>query len=254
VPIPISRWFRRRRQQANVAEPEVTTPASGYASSAGGESAPAGIATDNPIRNADQDTLSRTAGAGHFAAQVLSLDATEGVVVGVLGPWGSGKTSFINLGRPALQNAGAAILEFNPWMFSGAEHLVESFFVELAAQLKVQPGLTEVGSRIEAYGEAFSGLGWLPLVGPWIERGRGAAKILGALLQQRKEGIADRREKLTKALKALSHRIIVVLDDIDRLSTREIRDVFRLVRLTASFPNVIYILAFDRARVETALS
>src|SRR5262249_21766853 len=43
------------------------------------------------------------------------------------------------------------------------------------------------------------------------------------------------------------------LDDIDRLSTAEIRDIFKLVRLTASFPNIIYILAFDRIRVESAL-
>ncbi|MBM7331832.1 hypothetical protein JS562_54830 [Agrobacterium sp. S2] len=42
-------------------------------------------------------------------------------------------------------------------------------------------------------------------------------------------------------------------DDIDRLTTGEIRDIFKLVRLTASFPNVVYILAFDRARVEQAL-
>jgi hypothetical protein len=43
------------------------------------------------------------------------------------------------------------------------------------------------------------------------------------------------------------------LDDIDRLTTSEIRDVFKLVRLTANFPNVIYLLAFDRMRVEQAL-
>ena len=45
----------------------------------------------------------------------------------------------------------------------------------------------------------------------------------------------------------------MVLDDIDRLTPPEIRDVFKLVRLTASFPNVIYIVAFDRMRVEKAL-
>lgn len=59
--------------------------------------------------------------------------------------------------------------------------------------------------------------------------------------------------KATEALEGLEHPIIVVLDDIDRLSTSEIRDVFKLVRLTASFPNVSYVLAFDRARVESAL-
>jgi hypothetical protein len=96
-------------------------------------------------------------------------------------------------------------------------------------------------------------MAWLPLLGPWIERGRGATKILGQILQRRKEGVGRRRAKITKALAVLTKPIAVVLDDIDRLSTSEIRDVFKLVRLTASFPNIVYIVAFDRSRVEKAL-
>lgn len=165
---------------------------------------------------------------------------------------GSGKTSFINLAREELGTR-ADILDFNPWMFSGAEQLVQSFFVEIAAQLKVRPGLADVGEDLQNYGEALSGLGWLPLVGPWIERGRGATKLLGQLLKRRREGATNRRDVLREKLSEVKRPIVVVLDDIDRLSTPEIRDVFRLVRLTASFPNLIYIVAFDRARVETAL-
>ncbi len=89
--------------------------------------------------------------------------------------------------------------------------------------------------------------------GPWIERGRGATKLLGQLLKRRREGTTSRRDRLREKLTDISRPIVVVLDDIDRLTTAEIRDVFRLVRLTASFPNLIYVVAFDRARVETAL-
>ena len=149
---------------------------------------------------------------------------------------------------------GVAVLDFNPWMFSGAEQLVESFFVELSAQLKLRPGLAEVGKDLEDYGETFSGMGWLPLVGPWIERGRVATKILAKILQRRKEGVGGRRAKVESALGALDKPLVVVLDDIDCLTTSEIRDIFKLVRLTANFPNVIYIVAFDRVRVEEALA
>ena len=45
-----------------------------------------------------------------------------------------------------------------------------------------------------------------------------------------------------------------MVDDLDRLNTSEIRDIFRLVRLTANFPNIVYLLAFDRGRVEAALA
>jgi hypothetical protein len=138
-------------------------------------------------------------------------------------------------------------------MFSGAEQLVESFFLELAAQLKLRPGLAVAGKDLEEYGESFSGLGWVPFVGPWIERGRAATKILAKMLQRRKEGLGRRRANVEKALASLEKPLVVVVDDIDRLTYPEIRDIFKLVRLIANFPNVIYVLAFDRARVEKAL-
>jgi hypothetical protein len=212
------------------------------------------IAADNPIRKVEDDALGRAKVAHSFAENVLSLDANEGVVVGVLGPWGAGKTSFINLARTRLEAVGIAVLDFNPWMFSGTEQLVESFFVELSAQLRLRPGLATVGKDLEEYGETLSGLGWLPLVGAWIERGRTAAGVVAKILQRRKEGVSKQRAKIENALSALDRPLIVVVDDIDRLTNSEIRDVFKLVRLTASFPNVIYILAFDRKRVEKALA
>jgi len=212
------------------------------------------IIADDPITKPEEDALGRTKPARSFAEQVLALDSTEGVVVGVLGPWGSGKTSFVNLARGRLKDAGVTVLEFNPWMFSGADQLVQAFFVELSAQLKLRPSLAAIGQLIEDYGEAFSGLAWLPFVGPWIERGRAAGKSLAKLLQRQKEGVRERQLKVRNALSKLPNPIVMILDDIDRLTTPEIRDVFKLVRLTANFPQVIYLLAFDRIRVEQALS
>jgi predicted KAP-like P-loop ATPase len=183
----------------------------------------------------------------------MALDASEGLVVGVLGPWGSGKTSFLNLAREDFESAEAKVLDFNPWIFSGTEQLVETFFTELSAQLRLKAGLSEIAERMADYGEAFGGLGWLPIAGSWIERGRGGAKLLKKVMERRREDSMGRREKVTAALSDLKSPIVVVLDDIDRLTTDEIRDIFKLVRLTASFPNIIYVVAFDRARVEKAL-
>lgn len=244
----ISKSMRRREESA----PKPESSQEGHESQ---DSATDGIviASDNPIRRTEDDTLGRAVVAQSFARQVLTLDATEGIVVGILGAWGSGKTSFINLARHEFGRRGVVILDFNPWMFSGAEQLVESFFVELSAQLRIRPGLAEIGKDLEDYGETFAGMTWLPLVGPWIERGLGAARVLSKILQRRKEGVGGRRAKLERALAALDKPILVVVDDIDRLSSPEIRDIFKLVRLTASFPNVVYLVAFDRVRVEAAL-
>ena len=146
------------------------------------------LSSDNPIKKPEDDALGRLKPASSFVAQILSLDASEGVVVGVLGAWGAGKTSFVNLARGLLEESGVTVLEFNPWMFSGADQLMQSFFIELSAQLKIRPGMAEVGQRIEEYGETFSGLGWLPLVGPWIERGRVVTDVFAKSLPTQKGG------------------------------------------------------------------
>jgi predicted KAP-like P-loop ATPase len=133
--------------------------------------------------------------------------------------------------------------------------LVEAFFTELSAQLKLKPGkVSTIASEIEAYGELLSPLSILPLVGGWIDRLRGAGGAIKKFQERRKESVTARRSRLSSRLKDLDTPIIVIIDDIDRLRTDEIRDIFKLVRLTASFPNVIYLLAFDRLRVEDALT
>ena len=135
---------------------------------------------------------------------------------------------------------GIHVLDFNPWMFSGAEYLVERFFTDLTSQLRIRPGLAEVGKALEDYSEIFF------KVGPW-------AKLIGKFLQGGKGGLNGRRDKVCTALDTLNKPIVIVLDDVDRLSASEIRDVFKLVRLTGSFPNIVYIVACDRFRVEQAL-
>ena len=196
---------------------------------------------DNPISAEDEDVFKRAPVADAFAQEVLALDASEGATVGVFGPWGSGKTSLVNLARRTFEGARVPVLDFNPWMFSRAEQLVERFFAELSAELKLRD-LGAVGEALEDYGGALSGN-----VGA-------IAKIAGVLLQRREGGTSGRRKKVTSTLRKRDRPIVVVLDDIDRLSPSEIREIFKLVRLTASFPNIVYIVLCDRQRVEGALS
>lgn len=198
------------------------------------------IPGDNPIRQIEQDLLQRAEIAEKFARRVCRLDASEGSVVGVFGPWGSGKTSFMNLARKGFEDEEVPVLDFNPWLFSGAEQLVERFISELSAELKLKD-LGNIGDAFLEYGDAFSGrIGML-------------AKIFGTFFRRRESGIRNKRQKVASALREQKKPIIVVLDDVDRLSAPEIQEIFKLVRLTASFPNLIYIVCCDQIRVEQAL-
>ena len=209
------------------------------------------IPGDNPIRDANADVLGRTATAKSFAGHILELDASEGAAVGVFGPWGSGKTSFINLARTEFEQAEIPVLDFNPWMFSGAEQLVGRFFDELSAELRLR-NFAKVGKALKKYGDALTGpLSFLgvPLL---KEFATAAIKIAGSVVG-RPTSVNQRRKDVEDALRKRERPIIVVLDDVDRLSVSEIRDVFKLARLTAGFPNLIYIVLCDRLRVEQAL-
>lgn len=213
---------------------------------------------DNPIETVEEDTIGRNSYAQSFAKQILTLDVQKGAVVGVLGAWGSGKTSFINLALNGFKGKDRddneiVLIDFNPWMFSGTEQLMQRFFNELSVQLRLKSGFEKIGEYIDNYGEVLAGLGWLPVAGKWVESGHSIIKLIIQVLWKQKEGIGEKRKRIEDTLIKNNKKIIVVIDDIDRLSSGEIRDIFKLVRLTANFPNMIYVLAFDRTRIERAL-
>ncbi len=218
--------------------------------------APKPIPGDNPIHDSGDDLLERADAAEAFAHDVLALDVNEGATVGLFGPWGSGKTSFVNLARKTFESRGVPVLDFNPWLFSGTEQLVGRFFAELSAQMDERNDLKNIVTEIGRLSIAFSGpvsvfaslLGGSP-VGKSIEA---VLKTIGVLASPPKS-INKLRANVVRALVGRDKPIIVILDDVDRLSSPEIRDIFKLVRLTASFPNIVYILLCDRPRVERAL-
>ncbi|CAB4861610.1 unannotated protein [freshwater metagenome] len=209
---------------------------------------------DNPIRTSKEDVLGRAEVAKDFAKNLRSLDSSEGLVVGVLGPWGSGKSSFVNLMKEQFSSAPAlTVVEFNPWMFSGEHQLVDVFFREVASELRLKDKskFGAIADGLDEYGDVLSPIAMVPFVGGWWDRTFRAYK--SARMWWKVRGSQPLRTKVSKVLAGLENPIVVVVDDIDRLSTDEIREVFKLVRLTASFPNIIYVLAFDRKRVEAAL-
>jgi len=215
---------------------------------------------DNPIRSAADDKLGRVGLAKSIARQICLAPSKEGFVVGLLGPWGSGKSSILNLTENELrQHPGVQVVRFNPWLVSGTSELVTRFFVQIGQELKQGEGkrAKELGELMEAYGELLLPLEVVPLVGaPWAVVGK-ALKATGAFIARRTrttESMEAKRDRIGAALAGSPKRLVFILDDIDRLHDSEIVEVMRLVRLIGDFPNCVYILAFDRDRVANALA
>lgn len=214
---------------------------------------------DAPISSSADDDLGRAPVAHDFAESIRELDVSQGLVVGILGPWGHGKSSFINLMREQFEaEPRLTVVDFNPWMFSGSNQLVNFFFTEIGAELNVR-SRSRFGKAADWLGQ-YAGIlkpisQFIPIPGAATVGEAAAAALTGLADSTNADRSANRvREEITKELLALDLPIVVVIDDIDRLTTIEIREIFKLVRLTASFPNIIYVLAFDRERVEQALT
>ncbi|WP_338141465.1 P-loop NTPase fold protein [Leptospira interrogans] len=48
-------------------------------------------------------------------------------------------------------------------------------------------------------------------------------------------------------------KLLIIVDNLDRLTGEEIRKMFAVIRANSDFPNVIFLLAFDRAAIEKSL-
>lgn len=160
------------------------------------------IKSDEPITQLCQDHLSRTKSARVLADDIRNLDPQAGVVVGILGPWGSGKTSFINLVRLELANPPQyPILDFNPWLFSDTDELVQSFFSELAEQLRLKSGkFYTVADKLEHYGDVIAPLQVLPVVGAWVGRASGAIQAVKKLRGKGQGGVTSLRKDIATSL------------------------------------------------------
>lgn len=205
---------------------------------------------DAPVRSLSEDRLGRQSFAHALAAEVMAAPAACGYVMGLTGLWGSGKTSILNMTVDALGDR-AIVVHFNPWMFSGTEALVSSFFGEIGKQLdKKEVKLKAIAGKLATYGQVLSPLAALAGagVGGAIQ---GATAIFQALSAA--PSVFEQHQELRTMLEGLDRRLVIVVDDVDRLRPEEVLDIVRLVRLVGDFPNTLYLLAFDRRRVEECL-
>ncbi|MBO8190050.1 KAP family P-loop NTPase fold protein [Streptomyces spirodelae] len=220
---------------------------------------PSLFAGDDPILNAEDDLLNRSLLATVLADELQAMNAERGAVVAITGKWGTGKTSLLNLTAEILSNqTNIQVVEFNPWFFSGTDHLIRFFFDEMARQLssertrkqRIKDATAAIADKFNKYSASLSPLKFVPGAASIIET---AQKTSGEMAQALSTSIHEQRIEISDALSRLEGRIVVLIDDIDRLTRHEVRDLFRLVRLNGSFPNVVYLLCFDRCVVENAL-
>lgn len=215
------------------------------------------ILPDYPIGNSDEDKLRRAPLAKKVAELVAQFEGKESFVIGIEGIWGSGKTSFVNMVLKDLEGDEKLLfINFNPWNFSGQNELIMDFFSTLMK--KVEPHVVDknklkkvksVVSKLTKKSEiAFS---------PEISAFGGLVNVkAGDLFKfggKDEKSLEEERKDIDDLFRTLGKKIVIVIDDIDRLDQEETRLIMKLVKMTANFPNTIFLLCYDREKVAEKL-
>lgn len=225
------------------------------------------LSGDKALAGAEADRLGFAATADAIADALLRQPKVDGLVVGIEGRWGSGKSSLVNMTVAALRRAETSrvpeIVEFKPWLIGDRNSLLLALFNELAvavdaieegagdASARRRRDLGSAGEKIRKFAAQLGGLGAmakaagavvpaLAILGEVAEATADAAKNL-----DKQPSITEEKGALRDRLALLPRRIVVTIDDVDRLEPSEAIEILRLVRSVADFPNVIYLLCYD---------
>lgn len=208
---------------------------------------------ERPITSSEDDSLGHQGLVDYLHKTLIGTDLSEGFVVGVEAEWGMGKTSLINLFLEDDRSAAYTTIKFNPWSFVQDANLTKVFMNELGKRLQ-ETSLSpdrKLKNLLNEYADVLSGqlAGIDPL-----------SAFFGATLSHLKrkgshvKTVIEIRNEISDRLLKRKSPMLVIVDDLDRLPVGEVTEVFRLVRLTANFPNLVYLLAFDRERIANQLN
>lgn len=218
--------------------------------------------SDRPIESANQDLLGRSTFSKQLAEAIFKYGGKDGLVIGLFGKWGTGKTSILNIVVNEINSLSEdscdkpIIVKFSPWNYTDKDNLISLFFRVLKNKLDIdndEEKRKKIGKALTDYSDALDALSLVPMVGSGLAiLLKTIAKAQGAELSKEVD-LDVTRNQLEKVLSETNQKIIVIMDDIDRLTNSQIRDIFQLVKQVGNFPNIIYVLSMDRNVVCRAL-
>lgn len=211
-----------------------------------------------------------------LSEMIIDESSPEGFVIGVCGSWGSGKTTALNFTKAYIEKFNAElkdptdqilVVDFEPWLFSGRSDLISAFFQVLYESIPDRPkGINKLATKLKSYlGESTDSLAHLiAAVGTTVDPTAGilsttavtfGKKSLEATISRwnKTPSLQTTYKELSNFLQTKKRRILVVIDDLDRLSDDEINTVMQMVKSMGRLPYVTYLLSYDSNHMRTAL-
>ncbi|QMR83467.1 AAA family ATPase [Enterobacter roggenkampii] len=214
------------------------------------------LSTDRPSSDPIEDLFGHAPFAESLASSICRYSGNDGLVLALYGPWGSGKSTVLSYVRHFLEQRTEeeqpTIVTFNPWWFSGQDNLARAFLGQMQAVLPAKSEkFKKLGDLLGDFAEGVGGL--IDLSGMTGGAGSKFGKLIGMVTKRKPKDVPALKSEISKVLQDAGKRILIVIDDIDRLTPEETRQLFTVIKALADFPNVIYLLAFDREVASQAI-
>jgi hypothetical protein len=182
--------------------------------------------SDDPIETWAEDALGRASMVDNISAKIM---IARNPVIGVFGKFGSGKTSILNLLREHLGGK-AIVVSFTTWLPGSQETLSAYLIADIANECKkhyMVPGLSKSARRLA---NALSKT--VPLL-------QGYSELFPSPTQR------DDIESMKTTLARLPKRVVVLLDELDRMEREEILTLLKVIRGISTLPNLSFVCALD---------
>lgn len=190
---------------------------------------------DDEIEYESDDLLANETQAKSFAETVLASDAHSGLVFGVDGPWGIGKTSFVNLAERHWERASDRVIvcRFEPLRYAAEPDLADRLIRDLSATIQNKVFAPEFRSAASRYSRLIKGKADISFLGFKLS------------LEPSQETVDDLLDDIDDVLRRIGRRVIVVIDDLDRLDPKTVNNVLFATRRTFKLSQATYVLCYD---------
>lgn len=199
------------------------------------------------------DSYERSTSARLLISKIFSTFTTQqqqgsdgALVININETYGAGKTTFLKIIEQELDTSHHdkyALINFRPWLCESEQAIIRELFTLLGNQMNIDSVKSDLRQYLHLLllqTEQIVPAGLKPFYA-FIPH-----KLSNKTLQQLHDDIKT-------SLKHIEYPIIVTIDDVDRLQEKELTAVLKLIRDTADFPNIFYIVAADNSHLEVML-
>lgn len=196
--------------------------------------------SDQDIKSKEDDLLGLSGSAARFAERVLNGGSSDSLVFGIDAPWGIGKSSFINFCCEYWKDKSRTqiiIHRFEPLRYENKADLAEKFVNDLVNTVQKHAFIPEIRPLFSKYSRLVKGKSNFSFLGINFSFEPSADTVEGTL------------ESLEVLLSGLNGKVIVVVDDLDRLSWSSIKNILFAIKRSFMLPNVSYVLCYDTEKI-----